>query len=84
MHRPSTLIFLTVRQGIDVETGDWQQAAAYKAAYDVPLGDPFSLATADQTDATRLVGPDDDFDGIHDVTITQFRDKPFWRGHPDT
>lgn len=60
---------------VHAATACWQQAATYKDAYTVPLGDAFSLATASTTNATLLVGADSDFDGIDGVSVTTFRDE---------
>lgn len=55
----------------------WPQAAAFKDAYTVPLGDAFSLATAYVTDGSVLVGADDDFYEFDDeVGVIPFRDEP--------
>jgi predicted nucleic acid-binding protein len=52
----------------------WRDASEYVLGHNPALGDAFALATADALDATLLVGGDDDYDGIGDVTIEQFRD----------
>lgn len=51
----------------------WQTAAWYKREHACALGDAYSLATADELDATLLVGADDDFETVESVTVEQFR-----------
>ncbi|MEM4782294.1 MAG: PIN domain-containing protein [Halalkalicoccus sp.] len=62
--------------GIDpVDVGDaWMAAAEYILEYNPALGDSFALATAETVEATLLVGDDDDYDEISDVSIERFRD----------
>lgn len=57
---------------IDVDVV-WSEAADFVLRYNPALGDSFALATADYVDATLLVGGDDDYDAIADVTIERFR-----------
>jgi len=52
----------------------WIEASEYILAYNPALGDSFALATAEDIDATLLVGGDDDYDDISDVPIERFRD----------
>ena len=63
---------------LGIETRDidavWIEASEYILAYNPALGDSFALATADDVDATLLVGGDDDYDDISDVPIERFRD----------
>jgi uncharacterized protein with PIN domain len=58
-----------------VEVGDsWQEASEYILRYDPALGDSFALATAEEVEATLLVGGDDDYDEVSDVPLERFRD----------
>ena len=40
---------------------------------DAVVFDAFALATAARTDATLLVGADDDYDDVADVPVVRFR-----------
>jgi len=62
--------------GIETRDADavWIEASEYILAYNPALGDSFALATAEDIDATLLVGGDDDYDDISDVPIERFRD----------
>ena len=60
-----------LRQISTAET--WRLAADYKYHYSPALGDAFALATAESVDGTLLVGADDDYDNITDITIERFR-----------
>lgn len=62
--------------GIETRAVDavWIEASEYILAYNPALGDSFALATAEDIDATLLVGGDDDYDDISDVPIERFRD----------
>ena len=51
----------------------WPAAADFKFRSSPALGDAFALGTAAYVDGTLLVGADDDYDGISDVSITRFR-----------
>lgn len=54
----------------------WPSAADFKFRYAPALGDAFALGTAAHVDGTLLVGADDDYDDITDVSITRFRTEP--------
>ena len=57
-----------------VDTAEtWRRAAEFKHRRSPALGDAFALATAAQTDATLLVGPDDDYDDVTEVPTVRFR-----------
>lgn len=61
--------------GVDpVDAAPVWSAAEYVLEHNPALGDAFALATAGHTDATLLIGGDDDYDGITDVRIERFRD----------
>ena len=51
----------------------WRRAAEFKHSRSPALGDAFALATAARTDATLLVGADDDYDDVVDVPVVRFR-----------
>ena len=51
----------------------WDVTADHVLSHNPALGDAFALATADHFDATLLVGADDDYDAVDDVSITRFR-----------
>jgi len=53
----------------------WQETADHVLSSNPALGDAFALATADQRDATLLVGADDDYDAVDDVSIARFRNE---------
>jgi len=53
----------------------WRGAAQFKREYQVSLGDAYSLATAEAVGGTLIVGADDDFDEITEVTIERFREE---------
>ena len=58
-----------------VEVGDsWQEASEYILRYNPALGDSFALATAEEVEATLLVGGDDDYDEVSEVPLERFRD----------
>jgi len=58
-----------------IDAGDvWRAAAEFVLRDNPALGDAFALATAEQVDATLLVGGDDDYDGLTDVPLVRFRD----------
>jgi len=58
-----------------VDIGDaWLEASEYILQYNPALGDSFALATAENVEATLLVGGDDDYDEISDVPIERFRE----------
>lgn len=54
----------------------WQQAGRFKHKHSPALGDSYSLATANHVDGTLIVGADDDFDSITEVSIKRFRTDP--------
>jgi uncharacterized protein with PIN domain len=62
--------------GIETQDVDtvWINASEYILKYNPALGDSFALATAEDVDATLLVGGDDDYDDVSDVPIERFRD----------
>lgn len=65
--------------GVDlVSTTDlWETAATIKSNGGIALGDAFAVALAAETDATLLVGADDDFDDLDaSVEIERIRDTP--------
>ena len=51
----------------------WRRAAEFKHSRSPALGDAFALAAAARTDATLLVGADDDYDDVADVPVVRFR-----------
>jgi len=58
-----------------VDVGDaWLEASEYILQYNPALGDSFALATAEDVEATLLVGGDDDYDEVTDVPIERFRE----------
>ena len=63
---------------LSIETVDvgeiWVEASEYVLRYNPALGDSFALATAEYVEATLLVGGDDDYDEISDISIDRFRD----------
>lgn len=63
--------------GIETRAVDavWIEASEYILAYNPALGDSFALATAEDIDATLIVGGDDDYDDVSDVPIERFRDS---------
>jgi predicted nucleic acid-binding protein len=54
----------------------WTAAADFKFRYAPALGDAFALGTAAHVDGMLLVGADDDYDGVTEVSITRFRTEP--------
>lgn len=54
----------------------WSAAADFKFRYAPALGDAFALGTAAHVDGTLLVGADDDYDGVTEVSIARFRTEP--------
>jgi len=72
--------YLAWLEDLGIETVDgsetWQVASEFVLEYNPSLGDSFALATADQVDATLLVGGDGDYDEITSVPIDRFRDGP--------
>jgi predicted nucleic acid-binding protein len=76
--RPTADDYLDWLDDLGIETRDveavWVEASEYILAYNPALGDSFALATAEDVDATLLVGGDDDYDDASDVPIERFRD----------
>lgn len=54
----------------------WQQAGKIKHKHSPALGDSYAVATAAHVDGTLIVGADDDFDPITEVSIERFRADP--------
>jgi len=52
----------------------WERASDYVIDYNPALGDAYALATAATAGGTLLVGGDDDYDEVDDVSIDRFRD----------
>ena len=52
----------------------WMAASEFVLEYNPALGDSFALATAESAEATLLIGGDDDYDNVSDVSIKRFRD----------
>ena len=62
------------RRGVSIRRADWQLAGEIKAHGDISLADACAVALAHETDATLLVGGDDDFDALPvDIDIERFR-----------
>ena len=76
--RPTADDYLDWLDDLGIETRDveavWVEASEYILAYNPAVGDSFALATAEDVDATLLVGGDDDYDDASDVPIERFRD----------
>ncbi|ERH07320.1 MAG: putative nucleic acid-binding protein, contains PIN domain protein [Halonotius sp. J07HN4] len=53
----------------------WKGTADHVLSHNPALGDAFALATAEHLTAILLVGADDDYDAIDDVSITRFRNE---------
>jgi PIN domain. len=58
---------------VDVSTV-WVDSSEYVLEYNLALGDSFALATAAWLDAVLLVGGDDDYDDVSDLSIERFRE----------
>jgi predicted nucleic acid-binding protein len=54
----------------------WTTAAEYVLDYNPALGDSFALSTAEHVEAALLVGADDDYDEITEVSIQWFCTEP--------
>jgi predicted nucleic acid-binding protein len=54
----------------------WQTASMIKHTHSIALGDSYAVAAADHYEGTLLVGADDDFDSITEVSIERFRTEP--------
>lgn len=52
----------------------WEAASDFVIDVNPALGDAFALATAAELDATLIVGGDDDYDDVEDVSLHRFRD----------
>jgi len=63
---------LTIVDATDV----WEQASDYKNKHNVAIGDAFALGSAEYVGATLLVGADDDYDDISEVSLKRFRTEP--------
>lgn len=76
--RADTVVEVLEESGIHrVDTEQtWSAAADFKYRYSPALGDAFALGTAAHVDGALLVGADDDYDGITEVPVRQFRDEP--------
>ncbi|MDG5759928.1 hypothetical protein QA600_11315 [Natronococcus sp. A-GB1] len=62
--------------GLRLESADWRVAAEVKADGHISLADAHAVALAAETDATLVVGADDDFDELPvGVDVTRFRDE---------
>ena len=72
---PDAVVEVLDESGIRrVDTAEtWRRAAGFKYRRSPALGDAFALATAVQTDATLLVGADDDYDDVTEVPTVRFR-----------
>lgn len=70
--------YLNWLDDLGIETRDaeavWVGTSEYILTYNPALGDSFALATAEDINATLLVGGDDDYDDVSDVPIERFRD----------
>jgi predicted nucleic acid-binding protein len=51
----------------------WPSAADFKFRYSPALGDAFALGTAAHVGGMLLVGADNDYDDVTDISITRFR-----------
>ncbi|MDG5818662.1 PIN domain-containing protein [Natronococcus sp. A-GB7] len=64
------------RWGLQLESADWRVAAEVKADGHISLADAHAVALAAETDATLVVGADDDFGDLPiEVDIIRFREK---------
>ena len=54
----------------------WLSAADFKFRYSPALGDAFALGTAASVEGVLLVGADDDYDEVADISVTRFRTDP--------
>jgi hypothetical protein len=50
-------------------------ASGYVLRHRPAVGDSFALATADEKDATLLIGADNDYDGVTEMDVTRFREE---------
>jgi predicted nucleic acid-binding protein len=61
---------------LESTTDTWETAARVKAGGGISLGDAFAVALADATDATLVVGADDDFDELPiSIRIERIRER---------
>lgn len=60
---------------IDTEE-TWPSAADFKFRYSPALGDAFALGTAAHVDGMLLIGADNDYDEVTDISIRRFRTEP--------
>lgn len=76
--RADTVVDVLDESGVKrVDTTEtWRLASELKSRYAPALGDAFALATAEHVDGTLLVGADDDYDDVTDVSIERFRTTP--------
>ncbi|NKE37900.1 type II toxin-antitoxin system VapC family toxin [Natronococcus sp. JC468] len=64
------------RWGLQIEPANWRVAAEVKADGHISIADAHAVALAAETDATLLVGADDDFDELPvNVDVTRFRNN---------
>jgi predicted nucleic acid-binding protein len=64
------------RWGLQIEPANWRVAAEVKADGHISIADAHAVALAAETDATLLVGADDDFDKLPvNVDVTRFRNE---------
>lgn len=54
----------------------WLSAADFKFRYSPALGDAFALGTAAHVDGMLLIGADNDYDEVTDISIRRFRTEP--------
>lgn len=54
----------------------WPSAADFKFRYSPALGDAFALGTAAHVDGMLLIGADNDYDEVTDISIRRFRTEP--------
>lgn len=53
----------------------WKGASEYILDYNPALGDAFALSTAEKLNAKLLVGADDDYDAVTEVSVVRFREE---------
>ena len=72
---PDTVVDVLDESGVRrVDAAEtWRRAAEFRHRRSPALGDAFALAAAARTDATLLVGADDDYDDVADVPVVRFR-----------
>lgn len=76
--RADAVIEVLEESGIQrIDTDEtWSLAADFKFHHPLALGDAFALATAARVGGVLLVGADDDYDDVSDVTVARFRTEP--------